>query len=664
MSNHLKDQTSPYLLQHADNPVDWYPWGTQAFEKAERENKPIFLSIGYSTCHWCHVMAHESFENKEIAEILNQYFVAVKVDREERPDIDSVYMSVCQTFSGNGGWPMSIFMTAQQKPFFAGTYFPPETYTGMIGFRDVLLAIAEKWKKDKAALLASADEVLAYMNMRKVQTCRRINKSLTAQAAALFTRSFDKKNGGFGEAPKFPMPHNLLFLMLYSQVQAEKDDRDSILKQVAITLDRMQRGGIFDQIGYGFSRYSTDAYFLAPHFEKMLYDNALLIIAYSAAYKVTGQSVFLDTAEKTAVYIFREMTGSAGEFYAAQDADSEGEEGKFYVWRHEEVCEVLGRERGERFCKHFDITRAGNFEGKNIANLLKNDADDFLETAPHDFAQEREVLYAYRRSRAALHLDDKILTAWNALMICAMCVLYRTTGNRKYLLAAEKNQAFIEKNLADQDLLYVSCRNGVRSVNGFLDEYACYTAALICLYEASFQEKYLTRAQQICQEAQRQFADDAGGYFLYGTENSRLVTRPKETYDGALPSGNSVMAYCLVRLSQLTEKQEYAQAAEKQLAFMAGQAAEYPAGYSMFLIAQLYYFYSPQKITAVLPLTDLSDASAENLKDKEVAKLPLYAQLQITGPGEMYRLLNQETTYYVCKNHTCLPPSNQVPFSI
>lgn len=671
MGNRLKDQSSPYLLQHADNPVDWYPWGGEAFEKAEKENKPIFLSVGYSTCHWCHVMAHESFEDPEIAEILNRYFVSIKVDREERPDIDSVYMSVCQALTGSGGWPMSIFMTAQQKPFFAGTYFPPGSRYGMIGFRELLLGIAEKWKSKKEELIEAAEHILADSQKHgreKAQKSSReqdLGSELPEQAAELFSRSFDARYGGFGDAPKFPVPHNLIFLTLYAYLTGD----EAALTQARVTLDKMQRGGIFDHIGYGFSRYSTDRYYLVPHFEKMLYDNALLILAYAVFYKASGDSSFLDTAEKTADYVLRELTSAEGGFYSAQDADSEGEEGKYYVWGYEEICGILGKERGRRFCDSYGITKTGNFEGKNIPNLLNgNEHSD-------GFEEERKTLYGYRKSRARLHLDDKILTSWNSLMICAMAVLYRVTGNGRYLSAAEDACRFIGEHLTEGRILLVSCRDGVRSVKGFLDEYAYYTAALLGLYEVTENPSYLERAERICGEAVRQFADvEGGGYFLCGTENDRLIARPKETYDGALPSGNSVMAYCLVRLSQLAEGgtgrraagrssegttrtlegMDYRQEAERQLSFLSAEAVQYPAGHSVFLIALLFYVYPPEKITVVL--------AEEAERQQVMTRLPLYAELKILEHAtEEYGLLHGETTYYVCRNYTCFPPTNEEP---
>lgn len=645
MYNHLKNQSSPYLLQHSQNPVNWFPWSKEAFEQAKKEDKPIFLSIGYSTCHWCHVMAKESFENKEIAKILNEHFISIKVDREERPDIDNVYMTFCHAFTGHGGWPMSIFMTAEQKPFFAGTYFPAETQSNIIGFRDLLLSIVEKWQIGKEELVNLAEDLIRSSENAKNKITEKnnhIGDDLPVVAARLFSESFDELYGGFGLAPKFPTPHHLIFLTLYSHFCDDK----KALEQVIFTLDRMRRGGIFDQIGYGFCRYSTDAYFLVPHFEKMLYDNALLILAYSVAYLKTGEHTLIDTAKKTAEYVFREMTGPAGEFYSAQDADSEGEEGKFYLWDYEEICQLLGPEKGMSFCVHYGVTKQGNFEGKNILNLLNG------YTISDKFDEERQLLYKYRSSRSKLSLDDKILTSWNSLMICALCMLYQVTGDSHYLKSAQKTKEFIENYLSQGNLLYVGCRNGVHSAKGFLEDYAYYAAALISLYEATCDTSYLERAQDICVEVKKQFADEKkGGYFFYGTQNDSLITKPKETYDGAMPSGNSVMAYCLVRLSQITEKEEWIQAAKNQLAFLSTEAKEYAAGYSMFLTALLLFQNPPQKITVV--------PSPEEPVEAIITKLPVYADIKIlAGATKEYPLLNEKTTYYVCRNHTCYPPSN------
>ena len=554
MGNHLKGQTSPYLLQHADQPVDWYPWGDTAFEKAARENKPVFLSIGYSTCHWCHVMAKESFESKEIAELLNRDFVSVKVDREERPDIDSVYMSVCQALTGSGGWPMSVFLTPNREPFFAGTYFPPETGYGMTGFADILRAIAGRWNTQggKKELTEAARHLVEQVGRERTAGKRTAppEERLAERAVEIFAAGFDRKYGGFGSAPKFPTPHNLLFLILYAEIRGEP----SVFRLAEKTLEQMRRGGIFDHIGFGFSRYSTDRYYLVPHFEKMLYDNALLIMAYGAAYQSSGNGMFLDTAKKTAAYVLREMTGGEGEFYSAQDADSEGEEGKFYVWDYREIIQVLGPKRGRLFC-----------------------------------------------------------------------------------------------------------RSHIRSAKGFLDEYAYYGAALLLLYEASGKNVYLERAGQICGEAFRQFTDERnGGYFLCGLENETLVMKPKETYDGALPSGNSVMAYCLVRLFQITGDGEYDRLAKRQLAFLSGEAEDYPAGHGMFLLSLLLYLHPMPEITVVMAKED--EKTEKDSTASIMRALPLYAKVRIlTEETEGYSLLNGKTTYYVCKNHVCLPPSNEVP---
>lgn len=641
MSNNLKDETSPYLLQHADNPVNWYPWCDEAFERAKNEDKPIFLSIGYSTCHWCHVMAHESFENDKTAEILNNHFVSIKVDREERPDIDSVYMSVCQAFTGSGGWPMSIFMTWDKKPFFAGTYFPVNSRYGVPGFAELLNAISEQWSINRTVLLTSADNIIAHLKSEKADNISPSSEKLTDNAVKYFESSFDHVYGGFGSAPKFPTPHNLFFLMLYSR----RNNYTNALAMAEKTLLQMRKGGIFDQIGYGFSRYSTDKYYLAPHFEKMLYDNALLIIAYSVAYSMTKNELYLDTAEKTAEFILREMTSREGGFYSAQDADSDGVEGKYYTFSYDEILTVLGDEKGRRFAQVFDITPQGNFEGVNIPNLLKS--GDL--TSNHK--GELQKLYDYRKKRTPLHLDDKILLSWNSLMIAALSVLYRVSHNEEYLQAAKKAQIFIENNLYSNMQLYTSYRDGKRSERGFLDDYAFYIAALIELYNSTLEKGYLDKAEQFCEEAAKRFYDNEnGGFFLCESHSSELFMNPKETYDGAMPGGNSVMTYDLVRLYQLTEKERYHDLAKNQLAFMSAHAQGYPAGYCMFLTAKLIYDDPPEHITVVTK--DHSDMT-------ELRKhLPLLANISVVSENVNYPLLNGRTTYYVCRNNTCLPPSN------
>ena len=641
MSNHLKNATSPYLLQHAENPVDWYPWCKQAFEKAKSEDKPIFLSIGYSTCHWCHVMAHESFEDKKTAEILNQYFVSIKIDREERPDIDSVYMSVCQAFTGSGGWPMSIFMTWDKKPFFAGTYFPPKSHYGMPGFPDLLDVIVSQWNNNRRKLLQSAEQIITHLNSAESGDKNIDDEELIKRAMQIFSESFDEINGGFSSAPKFPTPHNLLFLMLYAK---HKQDSDA-LKMAEKTLLQMRKGGIFDHIGYGFSRYSTDKYFLAPHFEKMLYDNALLIIAYSAAYYLTNNEIYLDTAEKTTEYILREMTSADGGFYSAQDADSEGVEGKYYTFTLDEIINVLGEEKGKRFAESFDITSNGNFEGVNILNLLKSND---LES---DFSEEIHKLYDYRKKRTNLHLDNKILLSWNSLMIAALSMFYRVSRNEKYLNAVVNAQKFIEENMCDGVQLFTSWRDGKHSEKSFLDDYAFYIASLIELYNSTLDKIYLEKAERFCDEAVRQFEDcQRDGFYLCEASYTEIFMNPKETYDGAIPSGNSVMAYNFVRMFQLTENEKYRKLTEKQFEFLSVQAQDYPAGNSVFLLSKLLYENPPEHIViAVKHKSDFQEIQKE---------LPFLANVSVVLDSVDYPLKNDKVTYYVCKNHTCSPPTN------
>lgn len=643
MANHLKNETSPYLLQHAENPVDWYPWCSEAFERAKAEDKPVFLSIGYSTCHWCHVMAHESFEDEKIARLLNRDFIAIKVDKEERPDLDSIYMQVCQAFTGSGGWPTSIFMTPDQKPFFAGTYFPKTARHGMPGMYELLSAIAERWKDNRASLLQSADAAVSALREEKAPAGT-ADELLIESAVALYARSFDAEFGGFGRAPKFPAPHNLLFLL----AQFQKNGDAECLNMAEKTLMQMYRGGLFDHIGYGFCRYSTDSRFLVPHFEKMLYDNALLILAYCKAYTATQKEFYRSVAQKTAAYILREMTGQDGGFYSAQDADSEGEEGKYYLFEPSELIRLLGRGEGEAFNRYYGITERGNFEGKSIPNLLDHSAQG------EDLERLLPSVYEYRRQRYHLHLDDKVLTAWNALMIAAMCRLYRVSGREDYLHAAKKAERCIRKNLCDGETLFVSYRAGRRGQKGFLDDYACYTFALLELYGATLDCAWLEEAQRFCKKAMADFWDEAnGGFYLYGREHETLILRPKETYDGAIPSGNSMMAHNLVRLSQITGEETYEQIAQRQLDFLSVEAQRYPVGYSMFLIALSDYFDPSRKITAVIK-------HSADIQELPLLVSPETAIAILDRPTEEYPLKGGRTTYYVCQNRSCLPPVNQL----
>ena len=620
--------------------MDWYPWGKEAFARAEKEDKPVFLSIGYSACHWCHVIAHESFEDREIAELLNRHFISIKVDKEERPDIDSVYMTVCQAFTGSGGWPTSIFMTANQEPFFAGTYFPKTARGGMIGLKELLLVISQKWKEDRTSLLANAKEI-AQRLQTDTKAIMEADESLIFNAKEIYARTFDRKHGGFGRAPKFPTPHNLLFLLAYHKRYKDKE----ALEMAERTLLQMYCGGLFDHIGFGFCRYSTDKKFLVPHFEKMLYDNALLISAYAKAYEVTHNGLFLEIAEKTADYLLCEMTDAEGGFFSSQDADSEGEEGKYYLFTPKEITDVLGKEDGERFNRCFDITNGGNFEGKSIPNLLKSGPTSTFDAL-------LPALNRYRKQRHSLHRDDKILCFWNALTIAALCQLYLVSKKERYLTAAQKAERFIEQHLAEHDTLFVSFRSGKRGVKGFLDDYAGYILAQLYLYRATLKEAHLWRAKSLCDKAMQDFSDKAGGFYLYGKENEALLFRPKETYDGALPSGNSLMAYVLVWLAQITEDEKYKSLAREQLDFIAGEASAHPTGYAMFLYAWLIHNEPPMKVT-VIPDADADTAHL-------ALALPSYATLKVAQPTKEMPQKNNKTTFYVCRGNKCLPPTNDM----
>ncbi len=655
LRNHLKNQTSPYLLQHSKHPVDWYPWCDEAFARAKEEDKPVFLSIGYSTCHWCHVMAHESFEDQEVAKELNQNFISIKVDREERPDIDSIYMEACVLFTGSGGWPASVFLTPEQKPFYAGAYFSKYGAYGRIGFLDLLRAVKMRWEGDRANLLQSAQALTGQLQQVQGAAAPQLSwQHLSLQAARWFKGNFDEANGGFGDAPKFPMAHNLMFLMEYYLVNRDR----RALEMAEKTLMQMYRGGIFDHIGGGFSRYSTDKYFLVPHFEKMLYDNALLLMAYTQAYSITGKEVYREVVRKTAQYIQREMSHPEGGFYSAQDADSQGVEGRHYVFACEELTSLLGETAGKKFNEYFHITKAGNFEGKSIPNRLGGDMEesawhagegDYSHTEPERLLPK---VYAYRKQRCQLFLDDKILTSWNGLMIGAFARMYRVFGQEGYLRQATAAYRFLNGQQKEEGALFVSWRKGVCQGRGFLEDYAFYAFGLIELYSAALDPKYLTQAQIYCRKAQELFADqERGGFYLCGEGNEKLIATPKETYDGAIPSGNSVMAYNLVKLWQITGKECWREQAAKQLDFLSAYAAQYPSGQSFSLLAALLYQNPPEHIVGVLK------------EERDLKKLQkLYGRdadiVVLWEENREYERINNRATLYICRDDSCRPPVN------
>jgi len=660
MGNRLIHEKSPYLLQHASNPVDWYPWGNEAFEKARTQDKPVFLSIGYSTCHWCHVMAHESFEDSEVAEVLNKDFIAIKVDKEERPDIDSVYMNVCQALTGQGGWPMTIIMTPEQKPFFAGTYYPKMARYNLPGILNILETVSIKWKQDKESLIDSADEITRVVKQQTGQQENgKLSVALVEQAMQLFAESFDDKFGGFGKAPKFPTPHNLMFLLRYSVLERDAH----ALRMVEKTLQQMYKGGMFDHVGFGFSRYSTDGKWLVPHFEKMLYDNALLVICYLETYQLTGKDLYRRVAEKTLSYIQREMTSEDGGFYSAQDADSEGVEGKYYVFNPEEVLTVLGKENGAYFNQYFDITARGNFEGNSIPNLINNPNFKIKDEKTEAFCKK---IYDYRIGRMNLHKDDKILTSWNALMITAFAKAYQVLGDKSYLLAAEKAVQFTEKKLTDaKGRLCVRYRDGETLGSGYMDDYAFMAWACLSLYEATYNVTHLKKALSYTQQMTELFADkEGGGFYLYADDSENLITRPKETYDGAIPSGNSVAAYVLIRLAKLTGSPQMEEQAHKQLQFLAGSMVHYPAGYSFALIAATIALYPTKEVVCVTQsLDEIKSLQAMFKKCFIPNTIVLVKELendkqidQIAEYVKDYGLKNNQTTYYVCENNACSAP--------
>lgn len=659
--NHLKYEQSPYLLQHAENPVDWYPWCEEAFEEAAGRNVPVFLSIGYSTCHWCHVMAKESFADNEIAEILNKNFVSVKVDREERPDIDSVYMTVCRALTGSGGWPLTIIMTPDKMPFFAGTYFPKHSRKGAPGLNRLLPAIAEKWTKDQAALTSQSTQIVSFLKSCEEENPNRPGKTepqyLTEDALAYYCRSFDKKNGGFGGSPKFPTPHNLLFLM------AQKGRKgDKYLAMAEKTLQQMYRGGIFDHIGGGFCRYSTDDMWLAPHFEKMLYDNALLLLTYSQAAAETGNRLYRSVCEKIAAYVRRELTDQGGGFYCGQDADSDGEEGLFYLFTPEEIRSLLHLEPAALFCSRYDITAEGNFEGKSIPNLLR--CENWQQFPDEDLLR---ILCDYRLERTILHCDDKILTGWNGLMIAALARSARQLKKADFLESALQASDFIWEQLRDDDgRLLARWRQGHRAYPGTLEDYAFFIWGLLECYSTTFNPTYLERADLLGRTMLALFFDsEQGGGFLYANDGEQLFLRPKETFDGAIPSGNAVMDLVIKKLAFFTGEDIWEKASQKQSQFMAAACSGQPAGHSFYL----WSLSLETEGTGQLIITAAADESGENLPPDVLCQLwDLNVDILLKSPEtaeklhsvspftENYPLPDKGFRYYFCKDHVCRSP--------
>jgi len=652
----LQNEKSPYLLQHGENPVDWYPWCEEAFRKAEQEDKPVFLSIGYSTCHWCHVMAHESFEDQEVADSLNRDFISIKVDREERPDIDAVYMSVCQAMTGSGGWPLTILMTPQQKPFFAGTYFPKKGAYGRMGLADLLERVSLLWTSDREDLIRAGNEVTKAINLMQTGREAEPDRKLVEQAAHQLMRIFDVKWGGFGNAPKFPTPHNLLFLMRYGSTMQEA----GAMKMAQLTLEDMARGGIHDHIGGGFSRYSTDEMWLVPHFEKMLYDNALLLLAYVKAYQHTKREGFADAAHRTAQYILRELTGEEGGCYCGQDADSDGVEGKYYVFTPEEVMQVLGDGDGAEFCRLYDITEEGNFEGKSIPNRIRSTENSWDRNDPR-----LNKLYDYRLSRTHLHKDDKILLSWNGWAMIGLAKAGFILGQQEYLDAAVRIYEFIESKMTSDDgRLYLRYRDGEAAHVGQLDDYAVYALALLELYRTTLNADFLQKAIHRAEQMIGLFEDrNEGGYYMTASDGEVLIARPKETYDGAIPSGNSAAAMVLQQLASLTGERKWMEAAQRQMRFLANAVSDYPGSSCFGMLAMMDALYPHRELICVaadgIPavLTEwMKEHPAEDLQIllKTAENMDL---LNRCAPFTMdYPIPKQGTMYYLCEGGACKTP--------
>ncbi len=689
-SNSLINEKSPYLLQHAFNPVNWFAWGKEAFQKARQEGKPIFLSIGYSTCHWCHVMALESFENPEIAAILNRYFVSIKVDREERPDLDRIYMAVTQAMTGQGGWPMSVFLTPDLKPFFAGTYFPPEAKWGQPGFKDLLESIQQAWEQDLGGIGAKADEIVQFLKRAAVaEAAETPDQQLFLQAAQLMAKEYDNHYGGFGFPPKFPRPVVLFYLLRHYKRTSDPKSRDMALS----TLEAMAAGGIFDQVGGGFHRYAVDAGWRVPHFEKMLYDQALLTLAFLEAYQVSGQAGFKDISQQILDYVLQEMRDEQGGFFSAEDADSplpedqsKHGEGAFYLWTEKEIRNILPKQEADIFIYRFGVLPDGNapqdpldeFYGKNILYRAHSieDTDKKFKKSPEIIekmlANSLDRLHKTRATRPRPHLDDKVLTNWNGLMISGLAKGYQVTGEQRYLTAAEQAAAFLLDKLYDPDkkILYHRYRDNATGIEGSLADYAYLTQGLLDLYEASLHFPWFERAEELTRLMIKYFSDPKqGGFFeTAGTDTSVLI-RMKSDYDGAEPAANSIAALNLLRLGQSLGMKEWTKLGQKTLAAFSGPMRKNPVSMPQMLAAYDFQADKPMQIIIAgkQGSQDTKDMLAvvakkflpnkvillndSNLIDKLGERLPFI---------EGMTMINNKATAYVCKDFSCQYPTSDL----
>ena len=669
--NRLIAEKSPYLLQHACNPVNWYPWGEEAFDAARMTDKPIFLSVGYSTCHWCHVMAHESFEDPDVAGLLNQSFVCIKVDREERPDIDQMYMAVAIGMTGRGGWPLTIIMTPEKKPFYAATYIPKNGRYGQAGMMELIPRIKDIWNNNRNELLSSADRILDCLMLLQHPKAASgdLDASILARGYQTLAAVFDAKNGGFGNAPKFPAPHNILFLLRYWRRTGD----DQTLEMVETTLQAMRMGGIYDHVGFGFHRYSTDAEWSLPHFEKMLYDQALLALAYIEAYQATGKGEYAGTAREILEYVLRDMTNCEGGFYSAEDADSEGEEGKFYSWTAEELKEVLDKEEFKLLIRLYDVHERGNFEkGRNILRQMSafGDSAEILKMPERELCDSwnriRVKLFQTREGRTHPLKDDKILTDWNGLMIAALAKGAQALNAPEYAKAAKKAADFLIEKMQNSEGRLLHRYRGTAGLQANLDDYAFLVWGLIDLYETVFDLRYLEEAMRLNRVMLQHFWDsDLGGLFFSPGDGEALLMRRKEYYDGALPSGNSVALQNMLRLMHLTGDQDPGKKALDLSRAAFAAVGEEPAGHTMLLCALDYALGPVHEIALVGEAED--SGIIEMLHAIRSRFLPNKAVVLVSGReiGEAIPFakdlvqLEGKATAYVCSDHVCqLPTTN------
>ncbi|MBN2129846.1 MAG: thioredoxin domain-containing protein [Sedimentisphaerales bacterium] len=669
-ANRLIHETSPYLLQHAHNPVDWYAWGPEAFDRARREDKPVFLSIGYSTCHWCHVMERESFEDEEVARILKEHFIAIKVDREERPDIDATYMKAVQMMTGSGGWPLSVFLTPEGKPFYGGTYFPPASAYGRPSFKQVLLALAQAWREQRRDLLASAQKLTDLIERPVADDAQEpLTPEVLTTACETLARQFDPVHGGFGAAPKFPQPSTLMLLLHYWHRIGEP----RALEMVETTLQAMSRGGLHDHLGGGFHRYSTDGRWLVPHFEKMLYDQALLSRVYVQAYQITKKETYAATARDILDYVLRDMTDAQGGFYAAEDADSEGREGTFYVWKPGEIGRVLGEEKARIFRRFYGVTDEGNFEeGENVLHAAMSPeelAGEVGKTAAEVetiLAEARRRLLERRNHRPRPYKDDKIITAWNGLMISSMACGGAVLAEPKYVEAASKAADFVLGSLHTEGRLRRYFRTGRAVEKAFLDDYAFMILGLMDLYEASFEPRFLGRAGDLAGRMIELFADDAdGGFFTTGTDAERLLARDKPGYDGAVPGGNSIAALVLLRLGKTLMEDDFRRQGERTLRRFSGPMSESPMNLTAMLLALDYHLGPTQEIVIAADAQDRSQALVAEVRRHFLPNATVLFRpggpdgAAITGLVpfiESLTPLQGRATAYVCEDYACRQP--------